>query len=263
MQQASTLLSPQASGLVDWRDGAAVTGQIGETLAAHLSSIGELSAEDRKAISKVRGEVRLLRRHSDILVAGQVPNYSAVLIRGLLTRYSARQDGTSQIHSFYIAGDTPSLETIHIDYMDHNLGAAVDSTIGVVPHEELHSLMAERPNVLSLIWRESLIQASVFREWLLRNSQLPAHSAMGHLFCEIFLRSRAAGQVEGDSCDFPVTQDMLAAALGLTSVHVNRTLQLLRESGMVDHKAGRLFVYDYERLAQAAEFDPQYLHLRA
>jgi CRP-like cAMP-binding protein len=263
MQQISTLLSLPPSKRIRWRGGGSVTGQIGEILAAHLSCIGQLSPDDRKAVLKVRGEVRSLRRHSDILTAGQVPNYSVVLIRGLLSRYSARQDGTSQIHSFYIAGDTPSLETIHIDYMDHNLGAAVDSTIGVVPHEELHALMADRPNVLSLIWRESLIQAAVFREWLLRNSQLPAHSAMAHLFCEIFVRSKIAGHVDGDSCEFAVTQDMLAAALGLTSVHVNRTLQLLRESGMVEHKGGRLFIHDYQRLAETAEFDPQYLHLRA
>jgi CRP-like cAMP-binding protein len=239
-----------------------VAGQIGDTLAEHLSCIGELSDDDRKAILRLEGEIRPLRRHADILTAGQVPNFSVVLIRGLLYRYSARPDGAHQIHSFYLPGDTPSLETIHIDYMDNNLGAVVDSTIGIIPHEDLHRLMSERPKVLSLIWRESLIQAAVFREWLLRNSQLPAHSAMAHLFCEIFMRARASGRAEADSCDFPVTQEMLAAALGLTSVHVNRTLQLLRETGMVDHKGGRLFVHDFERLAATAEFDPHYLHLR-
>jgi CRP-like cAMP-binding protein len=254
-------LSPrQASVRVQ---GAVVTGQIGETLAAHLACIGDLSNDDRNAVLGVQGELRPIRRHSDILSAGQVPNFSVVLLRGLLYRYSARQDGTSQVHSFYIPGDTPSLETIHIDYMDNNLGAVVDSTVGIIAHEDLHQLMSERPKVLSLIWRESLIQAAVFREWLLRNSQLPAHSAMAHLFCEIFVRSRAAGRANGDSCDFPVTQEMLADALGLTSVHVNRTLQLLRETGIVDHKAGRLYVHDLERLAAVAEFDPHYLHLRS
>jgi hypothetical protein len=86
---------------------------------------------------------------------------------------------------------------------------------------------------------------------------------MAHLFCEIFVRSRSAGLVEQDSCEMPVTQEMLADALGLTGVHVNRTLQTLRDTGMVDHKGGRLFVHDFERLAGYADFDPSYLHLRS
>jgi CRP-like cAMP-binding protein len=122
--------------------------------------------------------------------------------------------------------------------------------------------MRERPNVLSLIWRETLVQAAVFREWLIRNSQLPAHAAMAHLFCEMVTRSQAAGLCDGYSCDMPVTQEMLGAALGLTAVHINRTLQMLRELGLVDYRSGRLLIRDFPRLAEAAQFDPHYLHLR-
>ena len=95
-----------------------------------------------------------------------------------------------------------------------------------------------------------------------RNSRLPAHSAMAHLFCEIYLRSKSVDQIEGGACAMPVTQDMLGQALGLTAVHVNRTLQSLRETGIIEHKSGRLYVHDFERLAAIAEFDPMYLHLR-
>jgi len=85
---------------------------------------------------------------------------------------------------------------------------------------------------------------------------------MAHLFCEIFVRSSAVGLNDGESCEMPVTQEMLADALGLTGVHVNRTLQSLRETGMVEHKNGRLFIHDFKRLAAYADFDPGYLHLR-
>jgi len=85
---------------------------------------------------------------------------------------------------------------------------------------------------------------------------------MAHLFCEMFVRCKAAGVGSGDSCDVPLTQDMLAEALGLTAVHVNRTLQQLRETGLVDHKSGILVVNDFKRLASYADFDPAYLQLR-
>lgn len=236
---------------------------IGRALLAHLLSIGQLSPEDRDAVLRVKGEVRTLKRHEDVVKAGDKPTAAVVVLRGFLQRYLSRRDGSRQIHAFYIPTDGPSLESIQLDVMDNSLCAVVQSTVGIVPHSELHDLMRGRPNLLRLIWRSSLIQAAMFREWLMRNSRLPADAAMAHLFCEIFVRSKAAGLVEDESCDMPVTQEMLADALGLTGVHVNRTLQTLRDTGMVEHKSGKLFVHDFARLAGYADFDPAYLHLRS
>ena len=237
--------------------------EVGETLLTHLSCIGELSREDSDAVRALPAEIADIPRLKDILRAGDVPDTSVVVLKGFLVRYTGRPDGSRQIHSFYIPTDSPSLETLNIDYMDNNLGAVVDSRIGVIAHADLFALMDERPNVRRLIWRETLIQAAVFREWLMRNSSMPAHAAMAHLFCEIMTRARAAGVAHGDSCDLPVTQEMLGEALGITSVHINRTLQLLRQGGLADLKNGRLHVSDFDKLAEFADFDPHYLHLRS
>ena len=236
---------------------------IGRALLARLSSIGHLSEADADAILAIDGEVRLLRRMEDVSKAGEVPKFSVVVLRGFLQRYVSRRDGSRQIHAFYVPSDAPSLETLNLDRIDTNLCAVVASIVGIIPHAELRALTKARPNILALIWRETLVQAAMFREWLMRNSRLPADAAMAHLFCEIYVRSRAAGLVEDGSCEMPVTQEMLADALGLTGVHVNRTLQALRETGLVDHKGGRLIVNDFKRLAHYADFDPTYLHLRS
>ena len=236
---------------------------IGRALLAHLLSIGDLSPEDRDAVLRVKGEVRALKRHEDVVKAGDKPTAAVVVLRGFLQRYVSRRDGSRQIHAFYIPTDAPSLESLQLEVMDNSLCAIVPSTVGIVPHGELHEIMRGRPHLLRLIWRSSLIQAAMFREWLMRNSRLPADAAMAHLFCEIFVRSKAAGLVEDGSCDMPVTQEMLADALGLTGVHVNRTLQTIRDTGMVEHKNGRLIVHDFPRLAGYADFDPAYLHIRS
>ena len=235
---------------------------IGEALAKHLCRVGELTREDRQAVLGVKGEVRPVRRHEDIVKTGSSPTFSVLLLRGFLQRYGSRRDGSRQIHSFYIAGDAPSLESIHLDRMDSSICAIVSSEVALIPHGELLALFAQRPAVEALVWRSSLSQSSLFREWLTRNSRLPADGAMAHLFCEMYVRSKAAGLVDQNSCDMPLTQEMLADALGLTGVHVNRTLQSLRETGLVDHKAGRLYVHDLRKLANFGDFDPQYLHLR-
>jgi hypothetical protein len=137
--------------------------------------------------------------------------------------------------------------------MDNNLGAAVDSQIGLISNEQLYKVIDQRAGVRKLIWRETLVQAAVFREWLMRNSNMPAHGAMAHFFCEMFVRARAAGLVTDNSIALPITQEMLSDALGLTSVHVNRTLMLLRDAGAVEWRSGRLIVHDWGKLSVTAD----------
>jgi CRP-like cAMP-binding protein len=118
-----------------------------------------------------------------------------------------------------------------------------------------------RPNVLGLIWRETLVQAAILRAWLMRNSALLPDGKMAHLFCEIVTRAKPAGLARNGTCNLPVTHEDIGDALGMASVHVNRTLTMLRDAGVADLHAGRLTVLDWPRLVDAAEFDPSYLHL--
>ena len=179
---------------------------IGQALLNHLSRVGDLCPDDRAAVLGVQGDVRTFRRHEDISKTGGLPCFSVVVVTGFLQRYVSRRDGSRQIHSFYIPGDAPSLESMHLDYLDSSLSAAVPSEIALIPHGELQDLMRARPKVQSLIWRSSLIQSALYREWLMRNSRLAADRAMAHLFCEIFKRSSAAGLVDRNSCEMPLTQ---------------------------------------------------------
>jgi CRP-like cAMP-binding protein len=235
---------------------------LGEIFEQHLGLIGELSPEDVEALYTIEGEIRDVARGEDLLREGDRPSTSVVVISGLLQRYSISAAGKRQIHSFYIPTDTPCLETLHIDFMDNNLAAAAPSRVGIVPHSELLRVMEERPKLQALIWRETLVQAAVFRKWLIRNSQMLAHAQLAHLFCEMLTRAEAAGLAKDGGMDLPVTQEDLADALGMTSVHVNRTLALLRSGGLADFRGGRLTAMDREGLWEAAEFDPYYLHLR-
>jgi CRP-like cAMP-binding protein len=234
---------------------------IGDVMIKRLGLIGQLAEEDREALLSIAGEERDLQPGEDILTDGQRPTFSVIVLAGLLQRYTLGPGGGRQIHSFYLPNDTPSLEAIHIGRMDNNLGAVAPSRVGIVPFSELHRVMNARPNVLALIWRETLVQASMLRSWLMRNSQMLAHAQMAHLFCEMMLRSKAYGLVEGDSCNLPVTEDDLACALGMSTVHVTRTLMLLRSAGLAEFRDGGLTVRDTEKLAELAAFDPTYLHL--
>ena len=235
---------------------------IGEIFVKHLGLIGHLSDEDRAALLTLKGDVRDVPRGEDVLRQGQHPSHAVVVISGLLQRYTISPQGTRQIHSFYLPTDTPCLETLHIDVMDNALATVAPSRLAFVPHAELLRVMDSRPKVLALIWRETLVQAAIFREWLMRNSQMLAHASMAHFFSEMMTRAKAAGIARGDVCDLPITQEELGSALGMTTVHVNRTLAILRAGGLVEFRGGVLTVSDWDRLVETAEFDPSYLHLR-
>jgi CRP-like cAMP-binding protein len=235
---------------------------IGDALIKHLGLIGSLSEDDKKALLGICGDIRDLQRGEDILREGDRPTCVVIVLSGLLCSYTVRPRGSRQIHSIYLPTDAPCMESLHIDVMDNMLGALASSRIGLVPLLELSRIMDRHPTILGLCWRETLVQAAIFREWLMRNSRMLAHAQMAHFFCEIMTRTRAAGLARGNSCDLPITQEDLADALGMTPVHVNRTLMMLRTAGLVEFRGGLLTVYDWKQLAEIAEFDPAYLHLR-
>lgn len=237
--------------------------QVGEILARHLMSFGDLPAADRAVLAELKAEVRELPRFTNVLRAGDRPVKVVVVLSGLLYRYGVGPEGGRQIHSFYLPSEAPSLETLYIDYMDNNLGAVVHSEVGLISHDQLYRLIDERPEIRKLLWRQTLVQAAIFRAWLARNSSMPAHASLAHLFCELFTRAKAAGLATDDSCALPLTQELVADALGLTPVHTNRTLQALRETGVVEWRSGRLTVRNWSKLSEIARFDPQYLHLRS
>ena len=172
-----------------------MTREIGEVLVRHLGLIGELSAEDEEALLSVRGQIRDLQRGEDVLTDGERPAHSVVVIDGLLQRYTVGPQGKRQIHSFYIPTDTPSLEAVHIGVMDNNLGALTPTRVGLVPLPELHRMMGLRPNVLSLIWRETLVQAAILRAARYRTF---LNVCRGHPLCGCLSRLRIQSRCARD-----------------------------------------------------------------
>jgi CRP-like cAMP-binding protein len=134
--------------------------------------------------------------------------------------------------------------------------------VGFIEHEHLRYRCERHPRIAAAFWRETLIEASIYREWMTSIGRRDAASRIAHLFCEMVVRLRAVGLGSRRSCEFPVTQQETADALGLTDVHVNRTLRDLREAGLVSLKDGTLTIPDWGALVHVGEFDPTYLHLQ-
>jgi CRP-like cAMP-binding protein len=230
-------------------------------LIAKLESIFPLTDEEKGALLNLPMQVQDIRADQDIVREGDRPSRSCLLIEGLACTYKITGEGRRQIMAFHLAGDIPDLQSLHLDVLDNSLGSITPCRVAFIQHEALHDLCARHPRIVAALWRETLIDASIFREWVLNVGRREAPSRMAHLFCEMVLRMRAVGLAQEHVCDLPLTQTELGDALGLSTVHVNRTLQELRGAGLVSWTGTTLTVLDWQALQQVGDFDATYLHL--
>lgn len=235
--------------------------QIG-ALIRKLESIGELADEEREALAAIPVRIENLAADQDAVREGDVPSECCLLIDGFMHRYKLLSGGTRQILAVHTPGDIPDLLSLHIDVMDHGLAALVPSKVGFIAHNALRRVIRDFPAVGDLLWRDTLIDAAIFRAWMVGLGRRSARGHLAHLLCELFTRLRAIGRTAHDACSLPLTQAELGDALGLSTVHVNRTLQSLRSEGLIELHSSRLTILDWERLRKVADFDPTYLNLR-
>jgi len=157
--------------------------------------------------------------------------------------------------------DGPSLGRLHLNVMDHSLGALIPCKLAFIQHDDLRALMRNHFHLAGLFWRDTLIDAAVFRQWVVNVGRRQSPARMAHVLCELLVRLRAVELVDDHAFDLPVTQGDLADALGITPVHVNRVLKDLRKQSLIALQGKFLKVLDWEGLQAAGEFDPTYLHL--
>src|SRR5262249_34990161 len=143
---------------------------------------------------------------------------------------------------------------------DHDFATLTPATVGLISHAVLRQLFRERVRVAEALWRETLIDAAMFREWIVNVGQRPGPAKLAHLLLELKHRLALVGRTGGNSFELPLNQQELADCLGITSVHVSRVMKELRERGLVDFQRQRVLVRDEEGLAELGDFDPLYLH---
>lgn len=229
-------------------------------LVRRMESFFPLTDQERRALAALPVIVRRHAAKQDIVQEGDRPTQCCLILEGVACRYKILGGGRRQIFSFHIAGDIPDLESLHLRVMDHSLAAVTPLTAGFIRHEQVRELTAHHSRLGAAFWRETLIDAAIFRQWMVGMGRKEALGRIAHLLCEMYVKSQAVGLTDGQSCPLPITQVEFADALGLTPVHVNRVLQDLRRMGLVVLTRSTLTVLDWEGLVRASEFEPLYLH---
>jgi CRP-like cAMP-binding protein len=221
-----------------------------------------LSSEDAAALCKLPASPRPTQAGEELVRQGDDPNVSLVVVSGMLARYHTLGSGVRQYLSFHIAGDWPDAQGLFLDHMDHAVGVISPGAVAVVPHRSLLALFERRPTVAFAIWRETLIDAAIFREAITNNSRRDVPVRLAHFLCEQYYRAFAAGLTQDHACDLPLSQTQLAESLASSLTTINRAMRSLRRLQAFELRGGRLHMRDFRRLARYGEFDPAYLHLR-
>lgn len=221
----------------------------------------DISAEEEQAIRGLIDEVRDVPADELVIRTGEELNVSMMLLDGWLARCKDLPGGERQISELHVAGDFADLHSYSLKKLDHDVLSLTDCSIAIVPHERIRRMCEQFPRLQRVYWLMTNIDAAIQRELVLSLGQRSAIARMAHLFCELYARLEVVGRTSDEGYEFPLTQRELSECLGLTVVHVNRTLQELRRRGLVELENRRLKILDRAGLEGVAEFDPSYLYL--
>lgn len=222
-----------------------------------------LSEDDVRALEALPCTRRSYTRNAYIVREGSAPHSCTLLLSGFAYRQKIIRDGARQILSIHIPGEFIDLQNCLLGHADHSVQTLSAVEVASIPKGALVTLSASRPAIGRAMWLDTLLDAAIFREWVVNVGRRDARTRIAHLICELAARIDANGATGDGTYHFPLTQEQLGDATGLTSVHTNRVLQLLRKDGLINLRSHSLEVLDPERLRAAGDFNDSYLHRSA
>jgi CRP-like cAMP-binding protein len=230
-------------------------------LVLFLSRRDDLAAEEIAALETLTLNRQDYAAGTAMIRQGDRPNSSILVLEGLAARAHYLADGKRMISALHIPGDYVDLHSLLLDQMDHDVTALTDCRVALTAHPEVRRVTERMPHLGRLLWLATTIDAAMHRAWIVALGRMSPLSHMAHFLCEMYLRLDIVGLAKDYSYRLAITQIDLADMLGLSVVHVNRTLQDLRATGMVSWVGSTVSIKDWDGLRELAQFDDAYLNL--
>lgn len=230
-------------------------------LLTQFQKTRSLSQSETASLSKVPLRRVTLRPEEPMVRAGDRTTSCILVLDGMLATSKVDGVGRRQITAIHITGDFPDLMSLQLELADSDIRAVAKAEVASINHDHLRRLALDHPNLAAKLWRTSLVDAAISREWVLNLGQRESISRMAHVLCEILLRMQVAGLANGNTCRMPLTQVNLSEVTGMSLVHVNRVLQQLRHKDLITLARGQLDVLNWAGLVKVGDFSAEYLHI--
>ncbi|HEY0311150.1 MAG TPA: Crp/Fnr family transcriptional regulator [Allosphingosinicella sp.] len=231
-----------------------------ERAVRRLETRAPLTAEGHAAVLALPFTYRTLEPAAYLVREGEPPSHCALLLTGFAYRHKVTGDGARQILSVHMPGEFLDLQNSFLGVADHNVQALTRIEVAAIPIPALRALVTEHPDVGRAMWIDTLIDAAIFREWMVNVGRRDSLSRVAHLLCEFALRLEEGGLTGQYRYELPMTQEQLADATGLTPVHINRVLKELSRLGVIDRNKRAVAIADWDGLRTIGDFSTRYLH---
>jgi len=219
------------------------------------------SQADREALLALPHSLKTIEAGGMIVRDGEKATHSCLLRSGYVYRQKIVADGARQIVALQMSGDMVDLQNSLLGVADHSVQALTRAEVAYIPREAVQEIALKRPAIGMAMWYDTLVDGSIFREWIANVGRRDSRTRLAHLLCEFALRLEAAGLGRHNAWELPMTQEQLADATGLTPVHVNRTLKALEKDGLIARSKRSVTVENWKALAKAGDFNSSYLHM--
>ena len=227
-----------------------------------LEARSHLTAAERQAILDLPFVPVQVRPNHDFVRQFEEIGHSTFVLDGVVASFKQDREGNRQIVAIFIDGDMVDLHSVPVPQAASSLQALTPTTILKVPHSVLRQLARDYPNIAEAFWRHCVVDAGILMEWVVNVGRRDAKSRMAHFFCELAWRAAEGEPEERATIPYPITQFQLSDILSLTAVHVNRTLQYLRQLGLIESAERSTHrILDWKGLMKLGDFNPSYLHL--
>jgi CRP-like cAMP-binding protein len=231
-----------------------------QNLLRRLDRRSPLAVADRQALLSIPHSIRKLGAGGHVVRDGDKPEYCSLLLSGFAYRYKLTGEGGRQIISLHVPAEFLDLQHMFLGVADTSVQTLTEAEVALIPMAALEELSLAIPAIGRALWIDTLIDASIFREWVVNVGRRDSRARVAHILCEFSLRLEAAGLASGHRYELPMTQEQLADAVGLTSVHVNRVLRQLGEEGLISRDRRTVTIENWNGLKQAGDFNERYLH---
>lgn len=225
-----------------------------------LKLTSALSAHNQAAILALPHMRRVVRQGDVFIAEGRGASTCCFLVSGFACRQKLLADGSRQILNLYFRGDGVDLQSALLPWADHTVLALTDVDAAFVPVQAVRELMRDHPEVGEAMWRETLLDASIQREWTVNVGRRDGRARIAHFLCELHYRQQQVGLGDSGMIELPFSQEQIGDCTALTAVHVNRMLSSLRSDGVLQASRGTCSVTDWDQLRMIAGFDTAYLY---
>ena len=224
---------------------------------------GKFSEADRAALLGLPHVVKTFEQHHYVVRERDRATHCCSMLSGFSVRHKIVAGGHRQIVAIHMKGEMVDLQNSLLGVADHSVQMLTTGKVAMIPRDEIVRIAFDRPAVGKAMWIDTLVDASIFREWIANVGRRDARTRIAHILCEFGMRLKHAGLAEQTGYALPMTQEQLGDATGLTSVHINRTIKSLEAEGLIARSSPReVIIGDWKKLADAGDFDSGYLHMK-